>query len=114
MPIVRIGIRNTNNDIPKHNVAKPRAKIQRLVRLSIIYTIQAPLCSMHDQYLVYGISSSLRRPLVDSLCHNWSYYHLLLDLKMAAKSTSSHDDDDDNNDSVYRQIENNMSESFKQ
>ena len=33
---------------------------------------------------------------------------------MAAKSTSSHDDDDDNNDSVYRQIENNMSESFKQ
>src|SRR5919197_5864102 len=37
-------------------------------------------------------------------------------LKMAAKSTSSHDDDDDNNNdnSPYIQIENNMSESFKQ
>jgi hypothetical protein len=58
MPIVRIGICNTNNDIPKHKVAKPRAKIQRLVRLSIIYTIQEPLCSIYDHYMIYGISSS--------------------------------------------------------
>ena len=43
MPIVRIGICSTNNDIPKHNVAKPRTKIQRFVRLSTIYRIQAPL-----------------------------------------------------------------------
>ena len=43
MPIVRIGIRKTNNDIPKHNVAKPRVKIQRLVMLSTIYSFQSPL-----------------------------------------------------------------------
>ena len=53
MPIVRIGICNTNNDIPKHNVAKPRAKIQRLVRLSIIYTIQAPLYSIYVTTIWY-------------------------------------------------------------
>ena len=43
MPIVRIGIRKTNRNIPKHNVAMPRAKSQRVVRLSTIYRIQAPL-----------------------------------------------------------------------
>jgi hypothetical protein len=43
MPIVRIGIRKTNNDIPKHNVAKPRVKIQRFVMLSTIYSFQSPL-----------------------------------------------------------------------
>ena len=43
MPIVGTGIRNTNRNIPKHNVAKPRAKSQRVVRLSTIYGIQAPL-----------------------------------------------------------------------
>ena len=42
MPIVRIGIRNTNKDIPKHNVANPRVKIQRFVRVSTIYWILAP------------------------------------------------------------------------
>ena len=42
-PIVRIGIRKTNNDIPKHTVAKPRVKIQRFVRLSTIYRILTPL-----------------------------------------------------------------------
>ncbi len=35
MLIVRTGIRKTNRNIPKHNVAIPRAKSQRLVRLSI-------------------------------------------------------------------------------
>jgi hypothetical protein len=43
MPIVRIGIRKTNRNIPKHNVAMPRAKSQRVVRLSTIYISQAPL-----------------------------------------------------------------------
>jgi hypothetical protein len=43
IPIVRIGIRKTNKNIPKHNVASPRVKIQRVVRLSTIYRIQAPL-----------------------------------------------------------------------
>jgi hypothetical protein len=45
-PIVRIGIRKTNNDIPKHNVAKPTAKIHQLVRLSVIYRIQA-FCAVY-------------------------------------------------------------------
>ena len=43
IPIVRIGIRKTNNDIPKHNAAKPRVKIQRFVMLSTIYSFQSPL-----------------------------------------------------------------------
>jgi hypothetical protein len=34
--IVRIGIRKTNNEIPKHKVTIPRIEIQRVV-LSIIY-----------------------------------------------------------------------------
>jgi hypothetical protein len=115
MPIVRIGIRNTNNDIPKHNVAKPRAKIQRFVRLSIIYTIQAPLYSIYMTtiwYMGFPLRSGVHlfilyvttRPIIT--CY--------LIWRWLLKSTSSHDDDDDNNDLAYRQIENNMSESFKQ
>ena len=42
MPIVRIGTRKTNRNIPKHNVAMPRAKSQRVVRLSTIYRSHAP------------------------------------------------------------------------
>jgi hypothetical protein len=34
-PIVRIGTRKTNKNIPKHTVAMPRAENQRVVRLSI-------------------------------------------------------------------------------
>ena len=46
IPIVRIGIRKTNKNIPKHNVAKPSAKIQRVVRLCT-FTIQAPLLDIN-------------------------------------------------------------------
>ena len=48
MPIVRIGTCKTTNDIPKHNVAKPRAKSQRVVRLSTIYNSGATL-----GYMIY-------------------------------------------------------------
>ena len=37
-PIVRIGTRKTNKNIPKHNVAMPRAESQRVVRLAICRT----------------------------------------------------------------------------
>jgi hypothetical protein len=59
MPIVRIGIRKTNKDIPKHIVAEPRVKIQRFVRLSTIYRIQAPpfVCSFSYFLLVFRFSS---------------------------------------------------------
>jgi hypothetical protein len=43
IPIVRIRIRKTNKNIPKHNIDIPRVKIQGLVTLSTIYRIQAPL-----------------------------------------------------------------------
>ena len=49
MSIVRIGIRKTNNDIPKHKVTIPRIEIQRVV-LSIIYTHTPVECtaSLHQ------------------------------------------------------------------
>jgi hypothetical protein len=70
MPIVRIGICNTNNDIPKHNVAKPRIKIQRFVRLSTIYRIQAPL---------EHISTICHMGFLHRTCVNVPYIHRFLD-----------------------------------
>jgi hypothetical protein len=43
IPIVRIRIRKTNKNIPKHNIDIPRVKIEGVVRPSTIYRIQAPL-----------------------------------------------------------------------
>ncbi len=48
--IVRTGIRKTNRNIPKHNVAMPRAKSQRAVRLSTIYRSHAPFLELSSSY----------------------------------------------------------------
>jgi hypothetical protein len=50
IPIVRTGIRKTNRNIPKHNVAMPRAKSQRVVRLSTIYRNNAPFPELSSLY----------------------------------------------------------------
>jgi hypothetical protein len=70
MLIVRTGIRKTNRNIPKHNVAIPRAESQRLVRLSI-YTNQHLSNIRHFFFLFLLFSLFI-------FCKDFSYYTTII------------------------------------
>ena len=70
MVIVRTGIRKTNRNIPKQNVAIPRAESQRLVRLSI-YTNQHLSDILHFFFLFLSF-------LFFIFCKDFSYYTTII------------------------------------